>query len=305
MRILKISLDSARICPVPVAACIGYFDGMHRGHQALIRKTVEFAEKYSCETALITFDPDPWVRVKKQADVKHITTMQQRVELAAKFGIRNIIILDFTDEMAALTPEEFHTRILKRCNLKALVCGFDFHYGCRGSGSSETLRQAGDFELAVVDAVLDNGIKISSTRISELICSGQMEEAERLLGFPFEMEGKVIHGRHVGSSIGFPTANVEVPAEYILPLPGVYAAYIIVKGKMYKAMVNLGHNPSINYSVILSLEAHILDFSEDIYGERVFIRFKSYLRKEVKFMNQTNLVMQLELDQKNVRKLLK
>ena len=304
MRIIKIGLDSIRCCPVPVAACIGYFDGMHRGHQALIRKTLEYAGKYCCESALITFDPDPWVRVRKDTEIRHITTMQQRIELAAGFGIRNIIILDFTDEMAALTPEEFHEKILGRCSLKALVCGFDFHYGYRGSGSSETLKEAGGFEVAVVDAVTEGGIKISSTRICELIGRGEIEEAEKLLGFPFEMAGKVIRGKGIGRQMGFPTANIQVPEEYILPRPGVYAGFVTVKGKQYKAMINLGHNPTINYTVILSLEAHLLDFSEDIYGERVIVRFVSFMREETRFMNQTNLIMQLELDEKNVRKIL-
>ncbi len=302
MRIVTLDLNSPRLSAVNTAACIGYFDGMHRGHQALIAETVRLAEKHGCESALITFDPDPWVRIRPDADVHHITTLKQRIELAVRYGIKNIFILNFTKEMSALSPEDFCARVLSMCSLKAVVCGFDFHFGYKGAGDPDTLRECCGCEVSVVDAVVEDGEKISSTRISGLIEEGRPDEAEKLMGHPFVIEGKVIAGRHVGTGLGFPTANVMAPEEYILPRQGVYAGYAEVKGKKYMAMINLGHNPTVNYTGRLSLEAHLLDFDEDIYGERIAVSFRYFLRPETDFASRGNLIMQLERDRINVRK---
>lgn len=302
MRIQHIDLNKELKNLRPVAACIGYFDGMHTGHQALVKKTVELAEQYGCESALITFDPDPWVTIKGEQDVHHITTMPQRINLAMQSGIRNIYILNFTKEMSRLSPHEFVERVLVPCRIQALVCGFDFHYGFKGQGSGETLKEEGLFDVFIVDAVSDSGEKISSTRISALIEAGEVDEAQRLMGHPFEIEGKVIHGRHIGESLGFPTANIEVDPEYIHPKTGVYACRALIRGKPYMAMVNLGHNPTLNYTPLLSLEAHILDYEGDLYGQRMIIQFVKYIRPETNFKNKNNLIMQLELDRQNVRK---
>ncbi len=304
MRIQYIDLNETSRSYKPAAACIGYFDGLHLGHQALIKKTIELAHEHQCESALITFDPDPWVTIHKDMTVKHITTMKQRINLAMQSGIKNIYILKFTEEMSKLSPHDFVERVILPCNIKALVCGFDFRYGFKGQGTCDTLRQEGLFDVAVVDAVMDSGEKISSTRISSLIEAGEVDEAARLMGHPYVIEGKVIHGRHVGASLGFPTANIDVDLEYLEPKHGVYACRAYIKGIPYPAMANLGHNPTVNYTSALSLEVHILDFEGDLYGETLAVEFVKFIRDEQNFKNRTNLIMQLELDRNTVRKLL-
>ena len=304
MRIVNVKLGEIRKQKNPVVACIGYFDGMHKGHQALVNATLEKAKELGVESGLITFDPDPWVTLRDAKDVKHITPLQQRINIAVELGIKNIFILNFTKEMAALSPLDF-IKVLDSCNIKALICGFDYHYGQFGKGDIESLKRDADFEVVVIDAVSDNEGKISSTRITNLIEEGEVHKAEELLGYAYRVEGYVVHGNAKGRTIGYPTANVSVPSEYLEPKGGVYACFALIDGKKYKAMVNIGHNPTFNYTETMSLEAYILDFSGDLYDKRLKISFKYYLRPEKKFKYIGNLKMQLEQDEFAVRTLLR
>ena len=304
MRIVNVKLGEIRKQKNPVVACIGYFDGMHKGHQALVNATIEKAKELGVESGLITFDPDPWVTLRDAKDVKHITPLQQRINIAVELGIKNIFILNFTKEMAALSPLDF-IKVLDSCNIKALICGFDYHYGQFGKGDIESLKRDADFEVVVIDAVNDNEGKISSTRITNLIEEGEVHKAEELLGYAYRVEGYVVHGNAKGRTIGYPTANVSVPSEYLEPKSGVYACFALIDGKKYKAMVNIGHNPTFNYTETMSLEAYILDFSGDLYDKRLKISFKYYLRPEKKFKYIGNLKMQLEQDEFAVRTLLR
>ncbi|MBR4444398.1 MAG: bifunctional riboflavin kinase/FAD synthetase [Solobacterium sp.] len=304
MRIITVAMDTRRKSMVPICACIGYFDGMHLGHQELIRRTVEMAHSKNCESALITFDPDPWVTVRDMEDVKHITTLRQRMNLAVDMGIGNIVILKFTKAMSQLEPEEFVARILGKLNLQGLVCGFDFHYGHMGKGDCYSLSLQAEYPVDIVDAVTDENGKISSTRISECIVNARFKEASLMMGRPYEIEGTVIHGRHKGSSMGFPTANIKYAAEYLLPRSGVYACYVLVDKKRYPAMVNLGHNPTLNYQERLSLEAHLIGFTGNLYGKHMTVQFVKFMRPEKKFRNSINLILQLEQDLRDIRRLL-
>lgn len=305
MRIITIGTNNTTRHHTPLCACIGYFDGMHKGHQELIRNTVRMAEKYSCESALITFDPDPWVTVKNLTSVQHITTMRQRMNLAVHFGIENIVILKFTKDMSMMEPDVFVRKILGCLNLQGLVCGFDFRYGYGGKGTSQTLREQFEKELLVVDPVTDEKGKISSTRISACLQKGRIEEANEMLGYPYFIEGRVIHGNHKGTGMGFPTVNVRYSQEYLIPRTGVYAGFAIVEGKQYKAMINFGHNPTMNYSRTVSLEAHLIGFSGDMYGKYIRIYPLIYIRSEIRFQNRDNLCMQLYQDRRTVISLLK
>ena len=305
MRIIKMGLYSNRVYTNPMCACIGYFDGMHKGHQALIQKTIEMAKRKGCESALITFEPDPWVTIKHVKDVKHITTMRERLNRAVEYGIQNIIILDFSSDFAKLSPEDFVQQILSKISLKGLICGFDFHYGFMGKGSAETLQQTEGLEVEVVQPIEDEQGKISSTRITQCIEDGKMEDAEEMLGYFFRISGIVVHGRHQGNAIGFPTANIHYDPEYILPKSGVYAGFVIIQNKKYGAMINLGHNPTFNYRNDLSLEAHIIDFDQDIYGKLISVEFIRFIRDEKRFSSKGNLIMQLEQDIISTKKILK
>lgn len=304
MRMIMLSVDCTNVPQIPMCACIGYFDGMHRGHQALIAETVAMAKEKNCEAALITFDPDPWVTIKGLKDVKHITTIRQRINKAVSFGIQNIIVLKFTAEMAQLSPQDFVQRVLGKLNLHGLICGFDFHYGAMGRGDSVSLKDEASYDVKVVGEVDDALGKISSTRISQCIANGDMEQAAEMMGSYYSIEGIVVHGRHIGTDIGFPTANIDYSDEYILPKPGVYACIAYVGGKKYRAMTNLGHNPTFNYRQELSLEAYLLDFKGDIYENNIRLDFLHFMRDEMSFHSKENLILQLEQDVRNVRRLI-
>lgn len=302
MRIIKVSLDKTRRNKTPMVACIGYFDGLHVGHQKLLEKTRELGEKYHCETAMITFEPDPWVIIKGATNVKHISTMRQRINKAVSLGMDNIVFLEFTRDMSSLSPIDFMNKILGNLNLQGLVCGFDFHFGYKGSGNVQFLQDNAPYEICVVSAVEDEQGKISSTRITKCIEQGHMEEANRLLGSPFCMEGKVIHGKKRGTDMGFPTANVQVSDEYIIPKNGVYAGKIHVGRNSYGCMINIGLNPTFHDVDAISLEANIFDFHEDIYGQVVSVDFLKFIRPEKQFRSKSNLVMQLEQDKRTIQK---
>lgn len=303
MRIITVAMETKKVSSVPVCACIGYFDGMHLGHQELIRRTVRMAKEQGCESALITFDPDPWVTIRDLEDARHITTLRQRMNLAVEMGIGNIVILKFTKAMSMLEPEDFVHKILGKLTLRGLVCGFDFHYGHLGKGDCYSLSLQAECPVEIVDAVEDEKGKISSTRISECIETARFREAHRMLGRGYQVEGTVIHGRHKGTSMGFPTANIKYAQEYLLPKPGVYACYVTVDKKKYRAMVNLGHNPTMNYQERLSLEAHLISFTGNLYGKLVTVEFVRFLRPEKKFRSSTNLILQLEQDLRDTRRL--
>ena len=273
----------------PLAACIGYFDGIHKGHQKLIQTVLHICQGNDCEPALITFEPDPWVVLKGIKDVCHITPMSHRMEIGESLGIKKWIILDFDRRMAQISVEQFHEDILKRLQVKHLVCGQDFHYASKGSGSIETLSHCEDFQLHVVEAVLDNQQRISSTLIEQFIQQGEMQECKRQMGRKY----------------GFPTANLKLEDAYIIPKKGVYAGYVEYAQQYYPAIINIGHNPSFNYSLKTSIEAHILDFNQDIYGQRCTFHFEAYLRGEVCFEGMEALATQLKKDELQARMILK
>ena len=284
-----------------ICACIGFFDGLHKGHQELIRQTIKMSEEKHCESALITFDPDPWVTIRKMENVQHLALFEQRVALCEKFGIDRVLVLDFTEEMAALNPDDFCTQVLDRLPLKGLVCGFDFHFGRMGRGDADYLKTHASYPVMVVDSVNDIYRKISSSYITMMVEEGNVEYANQLLGYRYQFLGKVVPGRQVGRKMGFPTANIAFSPEYIVPARGVYGGYIKVKGMWHKAMANIGYNPTCNPTDQLSLETHIIDFNEDLYGEDVIFEFEKYLRDEKKFDTMEELIDRLSKDADIVR----
>lgn len=306
MKKWKISMNNQEALNVRTAACIGYFDGIHLGHKALIDKAVQIAKSKNIESALITFDPDPWVTVKGERFVQHLNTMKERELIAEKYGIQNWIVMDFTKEMSQLSPLEF-IHCLMRCNIDTLVCGFDYHYGAFGKGNTETLIEdsKGCFNVVVIDSVDSGGEKISTTRITALIKNGDVKRANELLNYPYSIRGTVVKGRQKGRNIGFPTANVEVEKEYVLPSPGVYAGKANINDKSFSCMINVGHNPTFNYKEEISIEAHLFDFHEIIYQKEIQLEFISRVRDEKKFNRVEDLIQQLEEDKKTVLGVLK
>ncbi len=302
MKVKHIEVDKVSISE-DLVACIGYFDGFHVGHQALFKETLKEAKKYKLKSGLITFDPDPWVTIRGAKDVTHISTMNDRMKWAEEFGFDYFIILDFTKEMAGLSPEDFVEKLLVDNHIKHLVCGFDFHFGDKGKGNTDFLRSKCKEKISVceIKEVSFNNEKISTTRINGEIEKGNMEFVRTLLSRPYMMHGHVIHGNEKGRTIGVPTANVGLDEPYVLPKVGVYVGKAEVRGKEYMAMINIGHNPTFNLVNNLSIEAHILDFNEIIYGEPITLYFYNYIRDEQKFSSVDELKKMLMQNIKDTR----
>ena len=290
-----------------LVACIGYFDGIHLGHQKLINKTIDIAKEKGINSALITFDPDPWTVFNDRNKVNHITPMKEKIRLLSNTGLDELIIVQFTKDLSKLSPQDFIEKILIPLNVVDLVAGEDFKFGHMGKGNIEYLKNnaAVFFDTHALKFEETKETKIGSTKITQAILKGDCDQVEAMLGRPYTIAGYVMEGNREGTRIGYPTANLEVTDEYIIPKRGVYAGYVEVKGEQYKSVLNIGYNPTFNQSESLSIETHILDFNKIIYGELLKQSFVIRLRDELKFDSVDELVDQMAEDELLARKILK
>jgi riboflavin kinase / FMN adenylyltransferase len=304
MKTLTINTTTTAITSDPVVACIGYFDGFHIGHQTLFNKTIALAHQHNAKSAIITFDPDPWVILKGLHNVQHLTTLEDRQALAKAKGFDYWIALQFDETMAAQDPMDF-IDLLVRNNLIHLVCGYDFRFGHRGKGSAETLTSQSKLPTSVLEEFEYQDAKVSTTRIIAAIKDGNLGLASVLLGQPYAIKGTVVHGKRIGTQIGFPTANLKVDPEYVIPKMGVYAGLVTVDGRDYGAMISIGYNPTVKDDDAVSIEAHLFDFNANLYGKTLTYRFVAYLRPEMKYTGLELLIEQLKRDELASRAVLK
>lgn len=265
---------------------IGNFDGVHLGHQKLIRRTCSKAYELSLISAVVTFDPHP-LRVLVGPDTPpFITLTEQKLELIGDLGPNVTLLLEFTKQMAAMTPEEFVlTYLVQGLKMRELVIGYDYHMGKGRSGDHKTLAELGrrhGFGVERLDPVSLEGAVVSSTRIRDLVESGRVWEARSLLSRFYQVRGMVIRGHDRGGKLlGFPTANLAL-ADELTPRPGVYAVWVEKDGVPLPAVANVGHNPTFGNET-LTVEAHLLDFSGDLYDSAVRVHFVQRIRDERKF----------------------
>ncbi len=297
VKIIRVNMDEIQSINQPLSACIGYFDGLHVGHQKLVNKVLENSEKDNLTPALITFDPDPIVVVKKFDNVKHIMTLEDKIHEAKQLGMHVIVLLEIDERMMKLSPDQFVKLILKPLNIKNIVCGFDFRFGYKGQGTAQTLLDYEEwFSVDIIEEVDYQQQKISSTRIIETLKAGDVQEVKLLLGRPYTISGEIVAGNQKGREIGFPTANMKVNPEYHDVKEGVYITKMYVHDTWYPAMTNVGHNLTFNTSEPISVETYILDFNEKIYGQTVKLAFYKFLREELKFDNVQQLIHQMQQD---------
>jgi riboflavin kinase/FMN adenylyltransferase len=288
----------------PLAMALGYFDGVHRGHRQVILEAKRNAKKLGLKSAVMTFDPHPSVVLKKSGrNMQYITPLSEKIEIISDLGIDYLFIVHFTADFANLLPQEFVDQFLIGLNVKHVVAGFDYTYGRMGKGTMETLtfHSREQFTFTTVPKFTCGDEKVSSTWIRKLLNEGETEQLSQLLGRYYTTSGIVVHGDKRGRTIGFPTANVELNEEYIVPPVGVYAARLKVKGKWYNGVCNLGYKPTFKNEAAAkpSIEVHLFDFNRDIYGEKVQVEWHRYLRKEQKFSGIDELVAQIEKDKQN------
>ena len=277
------------------SCCIGVFDCLHTGHQALLENCIKKAKELNIQSGLITFDPDPWKIFFPERVCRHITTLQDRIHLANAMGIEVMYVITFSKDFAALDVDAFHM-LLHKMNVSYITCGFDFKYASKNSGNVDTISSQNYFGVSVIESVNSKNEKISSSRIEPLIQSGKIDLANELLGYMYSIEGVVEHGFKRGSTLlKFPTANLGANPDYLVPSSGVYAGFVYVDDTFYGAMINVGNNPTFENKKV-SIEAHIFDFDQDIYDQRVRFFFLKKTRNEIRFNGFEELKKQLESD---------
>jgi len=284
---------------------IGAYDGVHRGHQAVIGQVRKEAQQLDCQSVVVTFDKHPASVVRPESAPKLLTDLDQKLELLQQTGIDATLIVEFNRERSTEDPALFVKRVLvDTLRAQVVVVGEDFHFGFNRGGNVAMLRELGkqfDFQVEPVKLIArPDGVEepVSSTSIRRALAGGQVEIATNLLGRAYEVRGVVVNGDKRGRSIGFPTANVEVPNAMCLPADGVYAGrFRCDDGSVHACAINLGRRPTFfEHADHSLLEAHLLDFSGDLYGQKVSVTFEHFLRSERKFDGLEAIKTQLQLD---------
>jgi riboflavin kinase/FMN adenylyltransferase len=300
-------ISEPAVCPTGLEGCavtIGAYDGVHRGHRAVIDRTRQEAARRGARTAVVTFDRHPAAVVRPESTPKLLTSLEHKLELLEQAGVDVAYVVRFDDDRAHEAAADFVKEVLVDClATRCVVVGADFHFGRHREGNVAMLAELGrDLGFDAVGVELlgqDEGPVeiVSSTRIRAAIAKGDVELAARLLGRWHELRGVVTTGDQRGRTIGFPTANLTVGTEMAIPADGIYAGwYVRPDGTRHQAAINVGRRPTFYEEGELLVEAYLMDFEGDLYGERARVQFASYLRPELKFDAVDALVDQMRLD---------
>jgi len=283
---------------------LGNFDGVHLGHQQIFRRVKQEASKIRGQGVVITFEPHPLKVLAPEKFLPLLTPFRKKIMLIEESGIEIVLCIEFSLKFSEIVPSEFIESILvKKVKVKKLIIGYNYHFGKGQRGDARTLKEAGkvfDFEVEVVDPLRVDETIVSSSWIRNLIQTGEVEEASKLLGRDYPITGKVVEGKKRGGTLGFPTANLEVSDE-LYPKTGVYAVEVVWNRQRFDGLANIGSNPTFatqtgNTAEPFSLEVHILDFNQDIYGKEIEVRFKKRIREEVRFESPSLLIEQIKKD---------
>ena len=286
---------------------VGVFDGVHRGHQQIIEKLTAGAHASDAPAVVLTFDPHP-ASVLGGREIKCLTLPDERAELLGNLGVDVVITQPFTRELSTVTAYEFMTRLKNRLGLQNLLIGYDFALGKGREGNATRLTEIGPelgYSVEVVPALSDQSGVISSTAIRKLIEVGNVAEAARLLGRPYSLHGPVVHGDGRGRTIDVPTANIAYSPQKMIPAKGIYACWAYLNEQKYQAAINIGTNPTFTPDKQTpNVEAHLLDFHRELYGENLQLEFIARLRDELKFESVETLLEQIWKDVKMTRYIL-
>ncbi len=281
------------------AITIGSFDGIHLGHKALLQRAKELANELKATPVVVTFDPHPRKVLFPESHFKLLTTIEEKLELIEKEGINHICLVPFTRVLAELSADLFVEKYLvDGLKVQAVVVGFNFRFGKGREGNIDVLKRLGrvfEFRAESLGPIKVNGLTVSSSTIRGLIEKGEVEKAGELLGHPYFFSGEVIKGKGRGVKLGFPTANLKVPEEKLLPPPGVYGVKAMVKGQKFFGAMNIGRNPTFDEKE-LSVEVHLFDFSGNLYGEVLRVEVLKFVREEKKFASPEELRLQIKKD---------
>ena len=282
-----------------LSLCLGFFDGIHQGHQIVIKNTVNFAKQNGTKSALITFSEHPLCLLHGY-DVKYITTEDEKLALIEKLGIDCVYILDFDRELAQKSAYDYLKDVLiEKFSPKAITTGFNHYFGMKKQGNSEFLynhQKEFGYKYFEIPPITYNNMVVSSTIIKDCLTNGDILTANQLLNHNFSFKSVVQEGQKIGRTINFPTINLEYPINMIKIPYGVYNVNVFVDDKKYKAIANWGLKPTVNNTTTPTFEAHLLDFSQDIYGKPVKVEIIDFIRNEIKFLSVKELKKQIEKD---------
>ncbi|MDV7718874.1 riboflavin biosynthesis protein RibF [Pediococcus ethanolidurans] len=289
-----------------VVLAMGFFGGVHLGHQAVIKKARAEATKRKMPLAAMTFDHHPSVVFPKPGlnGLHYLSSVKRKAELMEDFGVDILYVVSFTSSLAHLKPQEFVDQYMVALHAKVIVAGFDYTYGPREIADMAHLPSYSKnrFDIITVDEFLLDGQKVSSTRIRNDLEKSNVDHANKFLGYVYQTSGLVVHGEARGRTLGFPTANVLSDPWVRIPGIGIYAVQLKVGTKWLPAMASVGRNVTFGENRPITLEINIFDFDQEIYGEQVSVKWYHYVRGEIKFANAAELVEQLKMDEKNIRK---
>ncbi len=288
---------------------VGTFDGVHLGHKKILNRLVREAEKINGEPVVLTLYPHPRkVLDPNFKDLFLLNTLDEKAQLLENAGIKHLIIYPFTKEFASLSSCDFIEKFLyKRLNVKKLIVGYDHRFGKDRQGNIDILRNCADpfnIDVIKVDAFMLNNETVSSTKIRNALFEGNIEKANIYLDYEYFLTGEVISGNKIGRTLGFPTANIDVHHEKLIPKSGVYAVKVIIEKNEYKGMINIGTRPTVSLSSDSTVEAHVFDFQGNLYSKKIQIIFKKYIREERKFVDKEALKLQLLKDKKFAKNIL-
>jgi len=281
-----------------IVLCLGYFDGVHLGHQTLINN----AKKEGYKVAVLTYDNSPAVVLGKTKDNHCLTSISDKADFFEQLGVDFMYLMHFDLEVAKLSKDQYITEVLKVINPIKIYCGEDHRYGLFGDGDVEYLKRF--FDVEVQSLVDMNDVKVSSRDIRSYVENGDIAKANELLGKPYRINGLVVEGLHNGKNLDFPTANLALDYPYAFPKDGVYYGYADVYDKRYKAIISVGTHPTIMQLKKSIIEVHILDYEGNLYGKDIFAEFVLYARDNIKFNSVDELIAQLKKDKQKANKLL-
>ncbi|PKK39133.1 Riboflavin kinase [Clostridiaceae bacterium JG1575] len=278
---------------------LGSFDGVHKGHMALINRVVDEALLNDCKSLVYTFTNHPLTVAAPESAPKLIMDNEQKMHIFRSAGVDMVALVDFTYEYMQTSAEDFVRLLLDRYNARGLVVGFNYKFGYQNTGDVALLKDLSEqygFELIVIDPETDEEGLISSTRIRSLLLEGKVGEANKLLIEPFMLRGTIIPGKNNGKAMGFPTANMTFDEKSVIPKEGVYYTNIRVKDALYRGITSVGKNPTLGPDNPITVETYILDFDEDIYGEPVRLYFLEWMRGMIRYDSLDELKEQLRKD---------
>lgn len=291
---------------------MGIFDGVHRGHRALIDTVVRRASSSGGESAAITFDPHPrLVLDSRNTNLAFLNSMDEKIQLLEKAGIDNLIIIEFTPAFSKMRACYFVSEVLgRKIGTRRLVLGHDHHFGYKAEGNAATISDCAakmGFSVEQIPGLRSKEGPVSSSLIREALLAGNLDNANKWLGYCYSMKGEVVRGKKIGRKLGFPTANINPGYRYkLIPANGVYAVEVFVTGERHTGMLSIGTNPTVNTDLSeRSVEVHIFDYEQDIYGQEIAVTFRYRLRDEVRFDSATDLAVQMRNDREVALRLLR